>query len=129
MNEARWIRPAPRPIPAIAGYLWLLFIWLVADPDVVHRPNGALGQSVYDLGHEVGRPSVFAAVSVAAYLVGALSQEIAPLIRAAGARFVARFGPLRARCGSGAWATVSRRTRAGPVRARCGRSGIGRLAW
>ena len=39
--------------PLIAGYMWLLFAWLVAQPEVPLRTSGRLG-SVVELGHTIG---------------------------------------------------------------------------
>ena len=58
----------------ITGYLWLLFAWVVTRPDLSVRPQDRIFGSVYDLGHEVGRAGIVAAVSVAAFFVGAVSQ-------------------------------------------------------
>jgi len=61
--------------PLIAGYLWLIVAWLLVSPDVHARPEaGALG-TLYDPGVEVGPIGIFVAVSVAAYLLGAVSQS------------------------------------------------------
>lgn len=48
--------------PIIAGYMWLVFAWLIVQPDPNHRPDGGVGAAVYDLGHDVGRVWVFIAV-------------------------------------------------------------------
>lgn len=41
--------------PVIAGYGWLLFGWLLVQPDLNQRPQNPLGAALYDLGHELGR--------------------------------------------------------------------------
>ncbi len=67
--------------PIIAGYLWLAFGWILAAPDIHNRPDEKVLGAIYDLGHDVGRLGVGIAVSVAAYLLGAISQastEIVP---------------------------------------------------
>jgi len=59
--------------PVIAGYLWLVFAWLIVEPDVHHRPSGGVGATAWDLADDVGRFGVAVGVSVAAYLIGSLS--------------------------------------------------------
>ncbi len=67
--------------PLIAGYVWLLFAYLAATPDFDTRPEGAIGGALYDLRHDIGRVGVAVAISVAAYLVGAVSQELSQALR------------------------------------------------
>jgi hypothetical protein len=62
--------------PLIAGYMWLILAWLIVKPDVDHRPHNALAAAVYDLINEVGQVWAAAAVGVAAYLIGVVSQGI-----------------------------------------------------
>jgi hypothetical protein len=61
--------------PIIAGYMWLFFAWLIVQPDVHHRPAGGVGAAAYDLANDMGRVGLVVAVSVAAYLVGAVSES------------------------------------------------------
>ena len=68
--------------PALAGYLWLAFAWLVVDPDLSHKPRAGLGSAVFELGHRIGHFGVAAAASVAAYLIGSVSQSISRAIGA-----------------------------------------------
>ena len=65
--------------PLIAGYMWLILAWLIVKPDVDHRPHDALAAAVYDLVNEVGQFWAAAAVGVAAYLVGVVSQGVSGL--------------------------------------------------
>jgi hypothetical protein len=61
--------------PLVAGYIWLLSAWLVVQPKTpitAHVLNGPAGL-VVQLAHVVGPVATAAAVSVAAYLVGAVS--------------------------------------------------------
>jgi len=67
--------------PIIAGYMWLVFAWLLVTPDWDVRPEDRIGGGLYDLGHHVGRIWVAVAVSVAAYLIGSISQEGSAAIR------------------------------------------------
>jgi hypothetical protein len=67
--------------PLIAGYLWLLLAWLVFKPDIQNRPTTEPAAALYDLGHDVGRAGVLVGVSVLAYIVGSLSQDIANVPR------------------------------------------------
>jgi hypothetical protein len=60
--------------PVIAGYMWLIFVWLLVDPNLSHRPSSTLGGALYDLGNRVGHVGIAVAVSVAAYLIGTVSQ-------------------------------------------------------
>ena len=80
--------------PIIAGYMWLLFMWLIVAPDLDTRPHSRVGGSIYDLAQDVERVGVVAAVSVAAYLIGAVSGELADVLRRAGNKlWQARLGP------------------------------------
>jgi hypothetical protein len=69
--------------PLIAGYLWLIFAWLLFEPDVDYRPPEGVGAAAYDLAHRVGPIALAIAASVAAYLVGAVSHEFSRWIAAA----------------------------------------------
>jgi len=40
--------------PLMAGYLWLLFAWLLARPNLSSRPRDALGAAAFDLGEYGG---------------------------------------------------------------------------
>src|SRR5581483_11006669 len=62
--------------PIIAGYTWLVLAWLLIRPDIHRRPADAAFGSLYDLGHDVGRLGVAVGVSVAAYLIGSVSQGV-----------------------------------------------------
>lgn len=66
--------------PVIAGYIWFLFAWLMLAPDLQTRPDDRIVGALYDLAVLVGPIATAAAVSVAAYLVGSVSQALfAPL--------------------------------------------------
>jgi hypothetical protein len=74
--------------------MWLLFMWLIVAPDLDTRPHSRVGGSIYDLAQDVERVGVVAAVSVAAYLIGAVSGELADVLRRAGNKlWQARLGP------------------------------------
>jgi hypothetical protein len=62
--------------PVIAGYLWLLVGWVLLSPDIDSRPENAVAASLYDLANKLGKVGTAVAVSVAAYLVGSVSQEL-----------------------------------------------------
>src|SRR5687768_14032142 len=62
--------------PVIAGYLWLLVGWVLVSPDINSRPENAVAASLYDLADRLGKIGTAVAVSVAAYLVGSVSQEL-----------------------------------------------------
>ena len=74
--------------PIVAGYMWLLFAWLLVAPDIDNRPDDKIGAAVYDLAHDVSRVGVAFAVSVAAYLIGSISQEGSRVLRRFGSRLV-----------------------------------------
>jgi hypothetical protein len=67
--------------PIIAGYVWLLFGWLIVRPDLDTRPSSVVDRAIWDLGQHIGPIAVGLAVSVAAYLVGSVSQEISSALR------------------------------------------------
>ena len=66
--------------PVIAGYLWLVLVWVLISPDVDTRPSDGVLSSVYDLGQEVGRLGIAIAVGVIAYLLGSVSQALGDVI-------------------------------------------------
>jgi hypothetical protein len=70
--------------PLIAGYLWLLFGWLILDPELPPPANNGTGfvDTLLDLADVVGRVGIALAVSVAAYLVGSISATLSQLIAA-----------------------------------------------
>jgi len=78
--------------PLIAGYMWLIFAWLIVQPDPDHRPDDSIGGAFYDLANEVGRIWVFVAISVAAYLIGAVSQYLSEPLRRGGSLFAVLYG-------------------------------------
>ena len=62
--------------PVIAGYLWLVFAWLLVQPSLDERPGRAIAGSLYDLGQDIGRVGIATAVSLVTYLLGSVSQEL-----------------------------------------------------
>jgi hypothetical protein len=66
--------------PLIAGYLWLVFLWILIKPDIHKRPTNGVAAAVYDLAKEAGPLWVGLGVGVAVYLVGAVSQALSPVI-------------------------------------------------
>lgn len=81
MNILGNILPGLREIraPVIAGYIWLLTLWVALDPNIHRRPRQRVFGSIYDLHSDIGRAGVIVAVSVSAYLIGALSEGISDL--------------------------------------------------
>lgn len=70
--------------PLVAGYLWLLFAWLLLDPELPPPSGNVSGfvDTLLDLGDTVGRVGIALAVSVAAYLVGSISATLSNVIAA-----------------------------------------------
>lgn len=66
--------------PLTAGYLWLILLWIALKPDLAMRPTNEVAGSVYDLGKHVGPIWIGLGLSVAAYLIGAVSQALSPTI-------------------------------------------------
>ena len=65
--------------PLTIGYLWLINIWLVIGHDFpTHRPHAGALAELWTLGAYVGKAGILAAVSFAAYMLGAFI-EIDPL--------------------------------------------------
>jgi hypothetical protein len=62
--------------PLVAGYLWLIFVWMLVQPDITRRPRSPVAGSLWDLGQQVGPIGVAIATGFGAYMLGALSQEI-----------------------------------------------------
>jgi len=74
--------------PVVAGYTWLIFAWLLVQPDLSVRPSDDVGGALYDLGQHVGHISVAIGISVAAYFVGSLSQTLSSGLRTAWTRLL-----------------------------------------
>jgi hypothetical protein len=66
--------------PLIAGYLWLIFLWILIKPDIHKQPTNEVTGAVYDLAKEAGPIWIGLGVGVAAYLIGSVSQALSPLI-------------------------------------------------
>jgi hypothetical protein len=77
---------------AIAGYLWIIFGWLVVRPNIDHRPNNPLGAALFDLGHHVGRVAVGVAISIVAYFLGDLSESLSSVVGTAWGRLATETG-------------------------------------
>lgn len=67
--------------PLTAGYLWLIFIWIVRKPDLATRPTNDIAGSLWDLGKAAGPIWIALSVSVAAYLIGSVNQFAAILLK------------------------------------------------
>ena len=66
--------------PLIAGYLWLVFLWILIKPDIKTRPPNGAAAAVYDLAKDAGPIWIGLAVGVAAYLIGSVSQALSPML-------------------------------------------------
>jgi hypothetical protein len=66
--------------PLVAGYMWLLFAWLLAEPHL-HKNSGGVAGSAYELSQDVGPIWTGVAVGAAAYLIGAISQSTSAVFR------------------------------------------------
>jgi hypothetical protein len=66
--------------PLTAGYMWLVFLWILVKPDIHKRPNSEVAAAVYDLAKEAGPIWIGLAVGVAAYLIGSVSQALSPML-------------------------------------------------
>ncbi|WP_142270984.1 hypothetical protein [Mycobacterium sp. AT1] len=66
--------------PLTAGYLWLVFLWIVLKPDLTIRPTNDIAGAIYDLGKSAGPIWIGLAIGIVAYLVGAVSQSVSPMI-------------------------------------------------
>jgi hypothetical protein len=62
--------------PLVAGYLWLVFAWLLVDPNLNKTPKNDLGAALYHLGHKVGHIALALAIGILAYLIGSISQGL-----------------------------------------------------
>ena len=67
--------------PLIAGYLWLLFGWLVVKPEPNFTDAKGLMEVLVDLADTVGPLATAAAVTVAAYLIGGLQLGLIYFVR------------------------------------------------
>jgi hypothetical protein len=66
--------------PLFAGYLWLVFLWILIKPDIHKRPTNEVAAAVYDLTKDAGPIWIGLGVGVAAYLIGSVSQALSPLL-------------------------------------------------
>lgn len=66
--------------PLIAGYLWLVFLWIVLKPDIKTRPANEVAGALYDLGRAAGPFWIGIAVGVGAFLVGSVSLAFTPVL-------------------------------------------------
>ncbi|WP_143685760.1 hypothetical protein [Streptomyces sp. 1331.2] len=71
--------------PLVAGYIWLVAVWLAVHERIPARESArGLIKDVYALADSVGRPAALAAVSLGAYLVGAVMEvQAGSVIKAA----------------------------------------------
>jgi hypothetical protein len=60
--------------PLIAGYMWLVFLWLLVKPEIATRPANGTTAAMYDLAKHAGPIWIGLGVGVAAYLIGSVSQ-------------------------------------------------------
>lgn len=91
--------------PLIAGYLWLLFLWILVKPDIHKRPTNEVTGAVYDLAKDAGPIWIGLGVGVAAYLIGSVSQALSPVI---GHRILPPIAEM-------AWDRVRRREKLRPI--------------
>jgi hypothetical protein len=63
--------------PLVAGYIWLIFVWVLVDPTlpITEHTTGTL-HSLAELAETAGKVATAAAVSVGAYLIGTLSASV-----------------------------------------------------
>lgn len=66
--------------PLLAGYLWLIFLWILVKPDIHSRPTNEVAGAVYDLAKHVGPFWIGLAIGVTAYLIGSVSQALSPTL-------------------------------------------------
>lgn len=59
--------------PLGAGYSWILFVYLLVQPDITTRPSNELAGAAYDLASAVGPIWVGIACGLAAYVIGSVS--------------------------------------------------------
>ncbi|HWM62454.1 MAG TPA: hypothetical protein VNP96_00510 [Solirubrobacterales bacterium] len=69
--------------PVIAGYMWMLLVWLLVDPNLDRPPENGITGSIYDLMERIGPIWIAIAAGVVAYLSGSVSQEISRILKAA----------------------------------------------
>lgn len=68
--------------PLTAGYMWLLFAWLWASPDLDTMTTG-FGGSLHDLSERAGSIWTALAAGVGAYLIGSISQAASGFLQRA----------------------------------------------
>lgn len=87
--------------PLVAGYMWVLFGWLLADPAAPDHSKGDLYDRLAQVGTAVGPVGEAVAASVLAYLVGSLITSVVMWlvdygVSTRGRRFLT-YGPLEER--------------------------------
>lgn len=61
--------------------MWLLFAWLLVQPDLDRPPAHGLGSSLFALGDHVGHVGIALGVGVGAYFAGTLSQALSAALK------------------------------------------------
>jgi hypothetical protein len=82
--------------PLIVGYMWLLFVWFLVEPHARGSHRSAALQALIDLRDAVSSVGFAVGLSVAAYLVGSVSQSLTAWVPGIGSRirqtvFIGRF--------------------------------------
>ena len=79
--------------PLVAGYVWLLVVWLAIQPATpLAAHTTGIARSLVDLGHTVGPAATAAAVTVTAYVIGAISVSLPSMFsRAIASAIVPRY--------------------------------------
>jgi hypothetical protein len=78
LNFITQLLPGLRDVrgPLIAGYLWLFAAWLLLGGHLPDRNTAEVYSHAFEVGDALGRVGIAAVVSIAAYLVGSLLQEV-----------------------------------------------------
>lgn len=62
--------------PLTAGYIWVVFAYLLFAPDLQERPADPVGAALYDLAETIGPIWTAVAFGTVAYLLGAITEGI-----------------------------------------------------
>jgi hypothetical protein len=67
--------------PLVTGYFWLVFAWLVVQPDFAQPPTQPFERALFDLAGDVGHVWLGVGIGIVAYLVGSLSLAGSDVLR------------------------------------------------
>lgn len=68
--------------PLVAGYLWMLIVWLALGEQLPERSSDALFERLWEVGDSLGKLGLAVVASVVAYLIGSMVHSVASALLA-----------------------------------------------